>query len=104
MKKYRLNKDKLFRNFIVLSNVITIGLVIHKIATCGISYISTIGYLDRKEGQVMDIFEEIMALIEQKGNIPFMMKDVEKWRKESERNEALLKIYKLASIVREMED
>ena len=44
MKKYRFNKDKLFRNFIVLSNVITIGLVIHKIATCGISFISTIGY------------------------------------------------------------
>jgi hypothetical protein len=60
--------------------------------------------LDRKEGQVMDIFEEIMALIEQKGNIPFMMKDVEKWKAESPRNEALLKIYKLASIVREMED
>lgn len=52
----------------------------------------------------MDIFEEIMALIEQKGNLPFMMKDIEKWRKESERNEALFKIYKLASIVREMED
>ena len=52
----------------------------------------------------MDIFLEIMALIEQKGNMPFMMKDVEKWRKESERNEALYKIYKLASNAREMED
>lgn len=45
MKKYRLNKYKLFRNFIVLSNVITIGIVIHKIATCGISFISTIRIL-----------------------------------------------------------
>lgn len=52
----------------------------------------------------MDIFEEIMTLIEQKGNIPFMMKDIKKWEAESSRNEALLKIYKLASIVREMED
>lgn len=52
----------------------------------------------------MDIFEEIMALIEQKGNLPFMMKDVEKWEAESPRNKALLKIYKLASIVRELED
>lgn len=42
MKKYRFNKDKLFRNFVILSNVITIGMVIHKIATCGISFFSTI--------------------------------------------------------------
>lgn len=42
MKKYKFNKDKLFRNFIILSNVITIGIVIHKIATCGISFMSTI--------------------------------------------------------------
>lgn len=44
MKKYRFNKDKFFRNFVILSNVVTIGLVIHKIATCGISFMSTIGY------------------------------------------------------------
>ena len=44
MKKYRLNKDKLFRNFIILSNVVAIGMFIHKIATCGISFFSTIGY------------------------------------------------------------
>lgn len=42
MKKYRFNKDKFFRNFVILSNVITIGMVIHKIATCGISFMSTI--------------------------------------------------------------
>lgn len=42
--KYRFNKDKAFRNFVILSNVITIGLIIHKIATCGIAWISTIGY------------------------------------------------------------
>ena len=51
----------------------------------------------------MDIFEEIMALIEQKGNIPFMMKDVEKWEAESPRNEALLKIF-LTTVIRQGEE
>ena len=44
MKKYRINKKKVERNILVIMNVITIGLVINKIATCGISFFSTIGY------------------------------------------------------------
>lgn len=44
-RKMRFNSDKAFRNFVILANVITIGFVIYKIATCGISFISTIGYL-----------------------------------------------------------
>ena len=51
-----------------------------------------------------DIFVEIMNLIEQEGNIPFMMKDVEKWKSESKRNEKLFEIYRLASYARELED
>lgn len=43
-RKMRFNPDKAFRNFVILANVITIGFVIYKIATCGISFISTIGY------------------------------------------------------------
>ena len=43
-RKMRFNSDKAFRNLVILANVITIGLFIYKIATCGISFISTIGY------------------------------------------------------------
>lgn len=54
MKKYRFNKDKFFRNFVILSNVITIGLVIHKIVTCGISFMSTIRifWIERRKRNV----------------------------------------------------
>ncbi len=41
-KKIRFNSDKAFRNFIILSTIITMGLLIYKIATNGISFISTI--------------------------------------------------------------
>lgn len=44
MKKYRLNEDKLLRNVFILSTVVTIGIVVYKVATCGISFFSTIGY------------------------------------------------------------
>lgn len=44
MKKYKFNKEKVERNILVIMNLISIGLVIHKIATCGISFFSTIGY------------------------------------------------------------
>ena len=44
MKKYRLNKGKLLRNVFILSTVVTVGVVFYKVATCGISFFSTIGY------------------------------------------------------------
>lgn len=44
-RKMRFNPDKAFRNFVILANVITIGFVIYKIATCGIGFISTTGLL-----------------------------------------------------------
>lgn len=43
-RKMRFNPDKAFRNLVILANIITIGLFIYKIATNGISFISTIGY------------------------------------------------------------
>ena len=45
-KKWRLNKDKAFRNFVILVTVIATGILIYKIATNGISFISTIGYFN----------------------------------------------------------
>ena len=44
MKKYRLNEDKLLRNVCILSTVISLGVLVYKVATCGIAWISTIGY------------------------------------------------------------
>lgn len=44
MKKYRLNEDKLLRNVCILSTVISAGVLIYKIVTHGISFMSTIGY------------------------------------------------------------
>lgn len=41
-QKYRLNSDKLFRNFVVMSTVITTGVLIVKIANCGLAWMSTI--------------------------------------------------------------
>lgn len=43
-RKMRFNPDKAFRNFTILASVLTIGFLIYKIVTCGISFISTIGY------------------------------------------------------------
>jgi hypothetical protein len=42
--KYRFNEEKFLRNMVGLSTVISAGIVVYKIATCGISFISTIGY------------------------------------------------------------
>ena len=42
MKKYRFNPDKLLRNIAILSGVITAGLLVYKVATQGIGWISTI--------------------------------------------------------------
>ena len=44
MKKYRFNEDKLLRNIVVLSSIVSIGMLVYKVATCGISFMSTIGY------------------------------------------------------------
>lgn len=43
-RKMRFNPDKAFRNFVILANVITIAVVVTKIATNGIAWLSTIGY------------------------------------------------------------
>ena len=50
MKKYRLNEDKLLRNIFILSTVVTVGLIVYKVATCGVSFFSTIGYFGQKGG------------------------------------------------------
>ena len=42
--KYRFNSDKLFRNFVVLTTVITAVALIVRIANNGIAWMSTIGY------------------------------------------------------------
>lgn len=44
MKKYRLNEDKLLRNVFILSTVVSVGVIVYKVANCGISFFSTIGY------------------------------------------------------------
>lgn len=44
MKKYKFNEDKLLRNVAVLSSIVTVGILVYKIATQGISFMSTIGY------------------------------------------------------------
>lgn len=43
-RKMKFNPDKAFRNFMILANIGTISFLIYKIATNGISFISTIGY------------------------------------------------------------
>lgn len=45
MKGYRFNSDKLFRNFVVLSTVVSAGIFVYKVANEGISWISTTGLL-----------------------------------------------------------
>ena len=44
MKKYKLNEDKLLRNIFILGTVATVGIIIYKVATCGVAWISTCGY------------------------------------------------------------
>jgi len=43
-KKWKWNKDKAFRNFVILVTVIATVILINKIATNGIGCLSTIGY------------------------------------------------------------
>jgi len=44
MKKYRINEEKVLRNIAILSTIISAGVLVYKVATCGIAWISTIGY------------------------------------------------------------
>lgn len=44
MKGYKLNKDKVFRNFVVLSTIVSFGILAYKIGHEGIAWMSTIGY------------------------------------------------------------
>lgn len=46
MKKFRINKEKVFRNIIILLNIATIAILIYIVKTKGISFFSTIGYFD----------------------------------------------------------
>lgn len=43
-KKLKFNPDKAFRNFSIVMGIVTITIVITKISTNGISFLSTIGY------------------------------------------------------------
>lgn len=44
-RKMKFNPDKAFRNFVILASVLTIGILIYKIATNGIAWMSTCHYL-----------------------------------------------------------
>lgn len=43
-RKWRINWNTVERNLFILLNIIVIGILIHKISTEGIGWISTIGY------------------------------------------------------------
>ncbi|MEE1143587.1 MAG: hypothetical protein U0L22_08150 [Bacteroidales bacterium] len=43
MKKYKFNEEKFLKNFAIFSSGVTIGILIYKIATCGIAWMSTTG-------------------------------------------------------------
>lgn len=43
-KKMKFNSDKAFRNFAIFTTGLTLGILIYKIATNGVSFLSTIGY------------------------------------------------------------
>lgn len=45
MKKYRFNEEKFLKNVTIFSTGLTIGILVYKVASCGIAWISTIGYL-----------------------------------------------------------
>lgn len=44
MKKYRFNEEKFLKNFTIFATGLTLGILVYKIATCGIAWMSTIGY------------------------------------------------------------
>lgn len=41
--KYKFNEEKFLRNFAIFSSGLAIGMLVYKIATCGIAWISTTG-------------------------------------------------------------
>lgn len=43
-KKLKFNSDKAFRNFAIVMGIVTIVILITKIGTNGIGFLSTIGY------------------------------------------------------------
>ena len=43
-KKWRINEEKVLRNILVVSTLIALGLLAHKIGTNGIAWLSTMGY------------------------------------------------------------
>ena len=43
-RKMRFNPDKAFKNFVILASIVTTIVLITKIATNGINFLSTIGY------------------------------------------------------------
>lgn len=44
MKKYRFNEERFLKNFTVFSSGLALGFLVFKVASCGIAWISTIGY------------------------------------------------------------
>lgn len=44
MKKYKFNEEKFLRNFTIFNSGLAIGILVFKVASCGIAWISTIGY------------------------------------------------------------
>lgn len=52
----------------------------------------------------MDIFVEIMNLIEKNTDMPLMEKDTTKWQENSERNKKIFEIYSIASYARDLEN
>ena len=46
MKKWKINWKTVARNLFILMNIILLGILIHKISTQGIGWISTIGYFN----------------------------------------------------------
>ena len=46
MKKFKINKEKVFRNIVIVLNIIVIGIIIYTIKTKGISFFITIGYFE----------------------------------------------------------
>lgn len=41
--KYKFNEEKFLRNIAIFSSGLSIGMLVYKIATCGIAWISTTG-------------------------------------------------------------
>lgn len=42
--KWRVNEEKVLRNILVISSIVSLGMLVYKIANCGFAWISTCGY------------------------------------------------------------